>query len=110
MIINQADFLSRQLPIQGGFPKPAVAYSSIDKTFLVVWQKKTAATTGIYGRLISADGAKMTSQFPISQVNSSYKKAPAVSYSPDSNKFLVVYQIGDTLYYNTVSGKPAGLP
>lgn len=93
-----------------GYCTPAVSYSETDQTFLVAWQRKTSDETVIYGRLISADGSKMTAPFPISSQNALHKTHVNISYSPHSNKFLVIYNTGDSLYYNTVSGKPVGFP
>jgi len=92
-----------------GYPNPAVAYSTKDKTFFVAWQKITPTSTAIYGRLVSADGSKMTQEFPISAQNAVHKSNISISYSPDSNKFIVVYRAGTLLYYNIVSGKPSSL-
>lgn len=78
----------------GDQSRPAVAYNSIDNTFLVIWtDKRTAATTqaDIFGQVISQDGVLIGENSPIS-IAAKDQDRSRLAYDPVENRFLAVWQ------------------
>src|SRR3989344_6687307 len=99
------------LPGWGG----GIAYNSKNDSYLVVSQKGNNANS-IVGRIVSDAGQLLTSEFDINSNNMGY--APRPAYSPDVDKFLVIW--ADETVYNTSvtdlkgrfvssSGQPIGI-
>jgi hypothetical protein len=77
---------------------PAVAYNQEANEYLVVWEadNTTDDEIEIYGRIVSANGGWLGSDFRISQMgpdgNPSFDAfRPAVAYNSRTNEFLVVW-------------------
>ncbi len=74
---------------------PAVAWNSADDQFLVVWSDRrnyVLRDYDIYGKIVAADGTKVTGDFRISDNASKMGDTwPAVAYNPDRNEYLVVW-------------------
>lgn len=72
---------------------PRVAYSPDADEYLVVWQdSRTARTTStdVFGQRIDGDGSLLGSNFATSDSNGAQNQ-PDVTYSPDSRRYLVVW-------------------
>jgi hypothetical protein len=65
---------------------PAVAYNSVDREYLVVWQNGRAVNDDIYAQRISEQG-NLLSWFSVAEGES-----PDVAYNPKNNTYLVVFQ------------------
>ncbi len=70
---------------------PAIAYSSANQRFLVVWDDlRDAGSTDIYGQLVNADGTLNGSNIPISTAPNG-QSDPAIAYDSVNQRFLVVW-------------------
>jgi hypothetical protein len=101
----------------GGASKwnPDVAWDPEHQRFLVVWEETSAPNPDIFGRLITADGVFATDKFLIAGGGgSSPRSDPVVTYNPDDNQYLVVYErstVGDVDvcgHHVTWEGDPDG--
>lgn len=77
--------------------KPAVAYGSTDKKFLVVWSETwhpSPLQKDILGQMIAANGSLHGAQITISNDpgTGDYREAPDVAYNRFINRFLVVFE------------------
>lgn len=83
---------------------PALAYDSVNRRFLVVWQGELGVGHyGIYGRLIEASGTFSGPAFPI-QVTADSQRYPAVAFDPAGRRYLVVWQKGALMGDQSVQG------
>jgi len=76
---------------------PSVACNQITGEFLVVWEYAYgSADHDVYGRRVAANGSLIGEEFAIN-ADGAFEAAPAVTYNPDCNEFLVVYEwsVGD---------------
>ncbi|MDQ5823802.1 MAG: S-layer homology domain-containing protein [Chloroflexota bacterium] len=89
---------------------PAVAYNSTNNEYLVVWATAGAGASEclcIYGRRVSAAGALLGGQFPISgedNANTFLSFGPEVAYNSTNNEFLVVWDAG-AVYDSNIYGQ-----
>jgi uncharacterized repeat protein (TIGR01451 family) len=72
---------------------PAMAYDSLNKNFLVVWQQTVSGPSyDIYGILVKADdGSQVTAEFVISNAGSE-QMFPAAAFDSINKKFLVAWE------------------
>ena len=87
---------------------PAIAYNSRANQYLVSWSADGLPLANdefeIFGQLLAADGAKVESNFQISQSNAGGKTEgdafePAIAYNPEADEYLVSWW-GDGLATN----------
>jgi len=74
---------------------PAAAWNGTANQYLVVWQDDRDEAThvgDIYGRRLSATGAVVGADFPISSPAAGGKVLPAVAWNGTANQYLVVWQ------------------
>lgn len=71
---------------------PAVAYNPSANQYLVVWG--SFGDRQVEAQLVSAAGAEVGADFQVSSVAGGGREArnPAVTYNPDANEFLVVWE------------------
>ena len=71
---------------------PAIAASTADGNYLVVWHSEQNGTgTDIYARYLDAEGNPQGASFAISAAEGDQFR-PDVAYSPDADTFIVVWQ------------------
>ena len=96
-------------PIGSAFPiisanpqdaaRPALAYSSIQDKFLVVFEYNSGAQSGppqwdIRGRIVNGDGSVDASVVNVPETSSSNDELrPAIAYNSQDDEFLVAYQL-----------------
>ncbi len=81
---------------------PKIAYSPDFEKYLVVWEDSRPCGSrcrSAYGRLVSADGAPIGSDFPINQ---SAAFLAGVTYDSVNKKFVVSYEF-DGIFFRTVA-------
>jgi len=69
--------------------RPAVAYNSKHREYLVVWQNNWPGNLDVYGQRIGEDG-KLRSWFAIS-AGPNDRAQPAVAYDPVNDRYLVTW-------------------
>jgi Ca2+-binding RTX toxin-like protein len=82
---------------------PAIAYNPTADNYLVVWEADDLPTDNefeIFGQLVSANGAKLGSEFRISSVRTDGDATrgafdPTVAYNPAANEYLVSWEADD---------------
>lgn len=87
----------------------ALAHNPNTNNWLVV----SGDTDGIYGRIMSNAGGTVSSVFKISGQSTAQVLTPKVSYSPDTQKFLVVWHDTASGFGGNIYGKfitPTGIP
>jgi hypothetical protein len=77
-----------------------IAYDPERGRYLTVWQADKAGEDEIWGRLIAADGTPLGAEFRISDMGPEGDaafgaRAPAVTYNPDEDEYLVVWHGDD---------------
>jgi len=75
--------------------KPSVAYNGAANQFLVVWEDHHwgfGADWDIYGQRVNAGGTLAGANFAISWEGSNHRENPDVTYTPESNEYLVVWE------------------
>jgi hypothetical protein len=98
--------------------RPAVAYNSQDREFLVLWfDFRAGAKSEIYEQRVSEDGLLLGANLLFAQGQGD-QLDPALAYDPVSNDYRVVWYEGDYSYANvvatvlsmvaTASGTPTG--
>ncbi|MCB0038249.1 MAG: hypothetical protein M9936_23890 [Caldilinea sp.] len=87
---------------------PAVAYSSGQQRYLVVYEHDDGTYARIYGRIIGGDGQVLGVEFPLSS-GAALKNCftPAIGYASTADTFLIVWQ--RTVVASTVSDIEAQL-
>lgn len=87
---------------------PAVAYSSGQQRYLVVYEHDDGTYSRIYGHVVGGDGQVLGVEFPLSS-GASLKNCftPAIAYASTADTFLVVWQ--RTVVASTVSDIEAQL-
>lgn len=70
--------------------QPAVAYSTQQQRWLVVWEDDRAGVRSINGQLVSRDGWILGRLIHIGTQGSG-QYSPAVAYNPDDDEFMVVW-------------------
>ena len=87
---------------------PAVAYSSGQQRYLVVYEHDDGTYSRVYGRVIGGDGQVLGVEFPLSS-GAALKNCftPAIAYASTAATFLVVWQ--RTVVASTVSDIEAQL-
>jgi hypothetical protein len=95
---------------------PAIAYSTADESYLVVWhsQRNSAADSDIYARYLDAEGDPQGDSFAIVTAEGDQLRTD-VTYAPDADTFVVVWQddrVGNDidLYARLVPANPNGEP
>ena len=96
---------------------PGVGVNTIDGTWMVAWTAEPAPGVNAYdelevfGRRISTAGARLDSDFRISQTGpesdgnaNAWAEAPAVAFDPSSAEFLVAW-VGDKAYPGAADGE-----
>jgi len=68
-----------------------VAYNPNAQQFLVVWQDERGGDSDIYAQIVLTTGIPITDNI-IVQDGSSIQTNPVVTYNPDDNNYLVVYE------------------
>lgn len=80
----------------GSFSKPGICYDSVNKRFLVAWEKRDDIDNNswnIFGRFISSDGVPVSEVFPISDLNDSKDQTyPWIAFDSVNSNCLVVYR------------------
>ncbi|MBW1720414.1 MAG: hypothetical protein JRJ43_12825, partial [Deltaproteobacteria bacterium] len=70
---------------------PSVAFDSVNRNFLVVWQDIRGGTDwDIYGQLVSSGGSLTGANFPISTALNSQNR-PAIAFDGVNQRFLVAW-------------------
>jgi RHS repeat-associated protein len=85
--------LDAALTQPGDQARPAVAYNSTDREYLVVWQDDREGGDDIYGQLVLADGLLAGENFTITEASGD-QTVPDVAYNPDDGEYLVVWRSG----------------
>lgn len=72
---------------------PAIAYSTADGSYLVVWhsQRSSGADSDVYARYLDAEGLPQGDSFAISTAAGDQLR-PDVAYAPRADTFVVVWQ------------------
>jgi hypothetical protein len=77
---------------------PAVAWSQRSNQYLVVWEDQRSYSTrgwDIYGRRVSADGARIGGDFRVSGVGATAdEKSPDIAWNRSANQYVVVWYDG----------------
>ncbi|WP_235919339.1 Ig-like domain-containing protein [Heliomicrobium undosum] len=89
---------------------PSVAYDSVNKRYLIVWEDYRYPQTGdrthnIYGQLLNADGTLNGSNFIISENGSAEQYDPFVAFDSGNVKYLVLWQDFRSMNYNDIYGQ-----
>lgn len=72
---------------------PAIAFSTADGSYLVVWhsQRNNATDSDVYARYLDAEGSPQGDPFAISTAEGDQLR-PDVAYAPGADAFVVVWQ------------------
>ena len=87
----------------GDLRRPAVAYDTTQKRYLVVWQDE-GATTAISGRVLEMDGDLLTSVFDIT-TGIKARTRPDVAYNASAGQFLVVWEYEEAAGNHNIWGR-----
>ncbi len=97
----------RPFTVAAGIQTPdlalAVAWDALNNRFLVVWDDIAPATAddfNIYGQIVTLDGDLVGDKFAISSAPGQ-QHAPVVAFSPELERYLVVFEGVDTFYQMT---------
>jgi hypothetical protein len=92
-VLDSYDILISEYDLDIDSSKPAVGYSPISDTYMVVWTEYQIAplSYGVYARRITYEGNYKGSPFTISQ--SIYRHSePDIAYNSQTDRYLVVWQ------------------
>lgn len=83
---------------------PKVAYDSVNRRFLVIWNdnRNGASNQDIYGIILDKDAQAVGSDFNVTSGRSEDQYRPAIAYAPSIQSYLVVWEddlnFGTTMY------------
>jgi len=120
LVAANSDYIGSEFPIRISQEysnssydyKPDVAYDSINKVFLVVWNEGALTESklcwDIYGQIISVNGEMIGDAFAITSLNDEKNQiTPYLDFDNINNRFLVAYKhnVSDTSYHDDIHGR-----
>ncbi|MFN2215208.1 MAG: hypothetical protein ACK2UM_03990 [Anaerolineales bacterium] len=87
---------------------PAIAYSSLQQEYLVVWYNDRSGNDDIRGQRVSRNGELIGGAFYISAGPGADRRYPAVSYNSKHDQYLIVWEHNDGLWNSIRARRVSG--